>query len=437
MNKKKGLRRFLTLDVHNHEGFTLVELIVVIAILGILAGVAVPTYSGYVKKANRAADEVLLSEINTAFQAACIENYTDASAINSAEWDKTNMTVKSVQGDAAHPIVASFGRYFDTTSEFKIIEDLIFNQSLHRFVEKTSNFDDEGVMNEIRLTLDGISGYFATGLANGLVGDDLKAWLTTGMNEDLIEGLGLNGMLDGYNAAMEYTDAELDEILSDKIDGYDGLSETEKNNYRLTYKSNLGVMYFAEDAAIRNPEDVMNSVGNFIDIMLAKDNAGSVTDEQLEAYYLATASAVDVASYNAASETRKQEIIDNFRTKEEVIGLSDDLKYTGAEAAAMALAAAGTENTAGVSMLGSMYALAAGYYNSDYYNAETDGTKPNSYGDFDSITKAMKNESFFTYIEAQGQADLEAYLEHMADLSRNPDVDLTSPNAFSGLNGQS
>lgn len=41
------------------KGFTLIELIIVIAILGILALIAVPKFSGYVDKANEAADKQL------------------------------------------------------------------------------------------------------------------------------------------------------------------------------------------------------------------------------------------------------------------------------------------------------------------------------------------------------------------------------------------
>jgi len=54
-------------------GFTLVELIVVIAILGILAGIAIPVYSGYIKKANEAADLQQLDAVKT----AAVFQYTD------------------------------------------------------------------------------------------------------------------------------------------------------------------------------------------------------------------------------------------------------------------------------------------------------------------------------------------------------------------------
>ena len=51
-------------------GFTLVELIVVIAILAILAGVAIPAYSGYITKAQDAAVVTELDAIATSAQAA-------------------------------------------------------------------------------------------------------------------------------------------------------------------------------------------------------------------------------------------------------------------------------------------------------------------------------------------------------------------------------
>lgn len=65
-------------------GFTLVELIVVIAILGILTAVAVPMYTGYITKANEAGDTQLVSAVNTALAAACVENGISNQDIDSA-----------------------------------------------------------------------------------------------------------------------------------------------------------------------------------------------------------------------------------------------------------------------------------------------------------------------------------------------------------------
>ena len=52
----------------SNKGFSLVELIVVIAIMAIIAGVAIPVYSGYITKANEGADENLFGEVEHAAQ---------------------------------------------------------------------------------------------------------------------------------------------------------------------------------------------------------------------------------------------------------------------------------------------------------------------------------------------------------------------------------
>lgn len=68
MQISKKRKRFWGINQHRTEGFTLVELIVVIAILAILGGIGVPAYSGYVKKANMATDQTLIRDVKQALE---------------------------------------------------------------------------------------------------------------------------------------------------------------------------------------------------------------------------------------------------------------------------------------------------------------------------------------------------------------------------------
>ncbi len=63
----------------NKKGFTLVELIIVIVIVGILSIVAVPVYKGYIKKAMATEGKALLGSVLTAEKVYFAEynNYKD------------------------------------------------------------------------------------------------------------------------------------------------------------------------------------------------------------------------------------------------------------------------------------------------------------------------------------------------------------------------
>ncbi len=163
-------------------GFTLVELVVVIAIIGILAGIGTVGYGGYVKKANEAADQQLLGEVNTAFAAACVENGTEIYAVADAKLAKDTAELSDVTIDGAvnGKIPTSYKAYLGETKGFKVIEPKYSNYK-HIFVDGRNNVQYAYGGGAVT-----ISGKDAANLKDSTFADSKK-------------GLGVGGLLDKVN----------------------------------------------------------------------------------------------------------------------------------------------------------------------------------------------------------------------------------------------
>jgi prepilin-type N-terminal cleavage/methylation domain-containing protein len=124
MKLKENLKRFWTLDVHNHEGFTLVELIIVIAILAILSTGAIAGYSAYIKQANMTADEALAAEIKNALLLAMYSgeltsgDYVVIKQGETAAWGNSE-TENDVDSTIYRALAAAYGSGWENVLRLK------------------------------------------------------------------------------------------------------------------------------------------------------------------------------------------------------------------------------------------------------------------------------------------------------------------------------
>lgn len=93
-----------------NKGFSLVELIVVIAIMAILVGVAVPVYTSYIGEANEAKSKQQMDEFNRAIDTAVIDLASGMTDVGSR--DKTIPNKISI--DATGKVT-----FWDNTDEAK------------------------------------------------------------------------------------------------------------------------------------------------------------------------------------------------------------------------------------------------------------------------------------------------------------------------------
>ena len=124
LNKKK-----------NNKGFTLVELVIVIAILAILVGILAPQYTKYVEKSRKSADVNNMDEIIRA-----IEVYYVDQGANSKLTADTTITI-TMKKDKTTPVAVS------TTADSKTI-DLTAKEYLGEYLKNISNITLKGNWNQ-------------------------------------------------------------------------------------------------------------------------------------------------------------------------------------------------------------------------------------------------------------------------------------------------
>ena len=158
------------------KGFTIVELVIVVAVIAVLAAVLIPTFSNLVKKANMSADQMAVKQMNTALSVVSVEDnpdefrelidILDGNGYNVKSltplskgyifvWNKAENKIEMVEETTSTDNVTTFNlatgaSYIDV--EVKSSKDLI--QALSAGSDVTLTADVKGVNSEILVTGD-------------------------------------------------------------------------------------------------------------------------------------------------------------------------------------------------------------------------------------------------------------------------------------------
>ena len=133
------MKKFLKQLKENKKGFTLIEMIVVIAIIGVLAAILVPSMSGYLETAKASKKEANARTVYTAAQAAV----TALETTNPVEATAEDAPYKKSTATATNAPATARGDLFEK------IEKLIGKSNYDKFDDIKVTVDENGAVTKV------------------------------------------------------------------------------------------------------------------------------------------------------------------------------------------------------------------------------------------------------------------------------------------------
>lgn len=233
-------------------GFTLVELIVVIAIIGILAGVGTVGYGGYIKRTNEGLDETLYRNI---LYAGEIGKYENPGVTGRVIVDKTGARVDAVGTSGNASVVEkwlsdAFGTDWRNTVKYRTdkyangtygtialpAQSVDLDDTQKANLEKFTQSNLSGHEVELANTANNLSNLFKTGFLNGVTGEAAVKKLANYMGGE-----------------------DSDEFNQFKEDLLRKTGKTDLNDLDPTQIANATVLYVASKANGMTAESVLNT----------------------------------------------------------------------------------------------------------------------------------------------------------------------------------